>query len=142
MKAWGVGASLTTTASPPISARASRVRPVFRRSAKKPTAVSAATASVTATISRRSSPARRSRQSVRHPSCQAEFMRLKATVLSLAAHERLLGRCVQPLLKLAQHRADLCAHLDLRVGKAARLAGLLLALADHRHRGGEGLLEG
>jgi hypothetical protein len=42
------------------------------RSAKKPTAVSAATASVTATTRRRSSPARKSRPSWRQPSCHAE----------------------------------------------------------------------
>ena len=68
----GAGWSLETIASPPSSWRASRARPPLMRSAKKPTAVSAATASVTATTSRRSSPARKSRTSWRQPSCQAE----------------------------------------------------------------------
>ena len=63
--AGGVGWSLATIASPPSSWRASRARPPLRRSAKKPTAVSAATASITATTSRRSSPARKSRSSWR-----------------------------------------------------------------------------
>jgi hypothetical protein len=72
MKAWGVGLSLDTTASPPSNWRASRDSPPLSRSAKNPTAVSAATASVTATISKRNSPARKSRQSVRHPSRQGE----------------------------------------------------------------------
>ena len=66
-KAWGVGLSLATTTSPPSSCRASRCSPPWSRSAKKPTEVSAATASVTATINKRSSPARRSRSKVRHP---------------------------------------------------------------------------
>jgi len=48
--------------------------PALEAIAKKPTAVSAATASVTATISSRNSPARRSRHSVREPRCQAEVM--------------------------------------------------------------------
>ena len=62
----------TTIASPPSSWRASRARPPLMRSAKKPTAVSAATASVTATTSRRSSPARKSRSNWRQPSRHAE----------------------------------------------------------------------
>ena len=61
----GAGWSLPTTASPPSNWRASRCRPLLRRSAKKPTAVSAATASITATASRRSSPARKSRSAWR-----------------------------------------------------------------------------
>ena len=48
-KRGGVGWSLATMASPPSSWRASRARPPLMRSAKKPTAVSAATASITAT---------------------------------------------------------------------------------------------
>ena len=64
----GVGWSLATIASPPSSWRASRARPLLSRSAKKPTAVSAATASITATTSRRSSPARKSRASWRQAS--------------------------------------------------------------------------
>ena len=71
-KAGGAGRSLATMASPPSSWRASRARPPLMRSAKKPTAVSAATASVTATTSRRSSPARKSRSSWRAPRRQAE----------------------------------------------------------------------
>ena len=67
----GTGWSLATIASPPSSCRASRVRPPLMRSAKKPTAVSAATASVTATTSRRSSPARKSRSNWRQPRRQA-----------------------------------------------------------------------
>src|SRR5512140_3348798 len=70
----GVGLSLETTASPPSNWRASRTSPPLSRSAKKPTAVNAATASVTATISKRSSPARRSRHRVRHPSSQKEVL--------------------------------------------------------------------
>jgi hypothetical protein len=60
--AGGAGMSVATMASPPSSARASRASATLRRSAKKPTAVSAATASITATSSKRSSPARRSRR--------------------------------------------------------------------------------
>jgi len=59
----GDGWSLAMIASPPSSCRASRARPWLSRSAKKPTALSAATASVTATISKRNSPARKSRVS-------------------------------------------------------------------------------
>jgi len=66
-KAAGVGLSLATTASPPSNCRASRCSPPCNRSAKKPTDVSAATARVTATMSRRNSPARRSRARVRSP---------------------------------------------------------------------------
>ena len=69
----GAGWSLATMASPPSSWRASRARPPLMRSAKKPTAVSAATASATATISKRSSPARKSRRSVFQPSRQNEM---------------------------------------------------------------------
>ena len=57
----GTGWSLETMASPPSNCRASRARPWLMRSAKKPTAVSAATAKVTATTNKRSSPARKSR---------------------------------------------------------------------------------
>jgi len=69
------GLSLRTTASPPISARASRARPPCNRSAKKPTAVSAATASVTASTSSRNSPARQSRRSEVQPKDQKEGTR-------------------------------------------------------------------
>ena len=55
------------------------------RSAKKPTAVSAPTASVTATTSKRSSPARKSRSSWRQPSCHAEGARADGGVASSAA---------------------------------------------------------
>ena len=57
----GGGWSLATIASPPSNWRASRARPRSSRSAKNPTAVSADTASVTASSSRRNSPARKSR---------------------------------------------------------------------------------
>ena len=70
--AGGAGWSLATIASPPSSALASRARPAFRRSAKKPTALSAATASVTATTSSRNSPARRSRSNWRQASVKTE----------------------------------------------------------------------
>src|SRR4249920_1174762 len=68
----GAGRSLATIASPPSSERASRARPPLIRSAKKPTAVSAPTARVTATTSKRSSPARKSRVSWRQPSRHAD----------------------------------------------------------------------
>src|SRR5882724_2013453 len=68
----GVGWSLETIASPPSNWRASRDKPWFRRSAKKPTALSAATASITATTSRRSSPARKSRAIWRQARCHSE----------------------------------------------------------------------
>ena len=74
MKAAGVALSLDTIASPPSNWRASRCKPPLSRSAKKPTAVSAATASVTARISRRNSPDRKSRQRVRQPSRQKEML--------------------------------------------------------------------
>ena len=58
----GTGWSATTTASPPSSWAASRLRPRSMRSAKKATAVSAATASTTASKRKRMLPARRSRR--------------------------------------------------------------------------------
>jgi len=76
----GVGLSLLMMASPPSSWRASRARPAFRRSAKKPTAVSAATASSTATASRRSSPARKSRRVWRSASARTEGEAMARTV--------------------------------------------------------------
>ena len=71
----GIGWSLRTTASPPSIWRASRARPPLMRSAKKPTAVSAPTASVTATTSSRNSPARKSRSNWRQPSRHADGAR-------------------------------------------------------------------
>src|SRR5258706_10714935 len=59
-------------ASPPSSCRASRVRPWWSRSAKKPTALKAATASVTATIKSLNSPARKSRPSWRQARCHRD----------------------------------------------------------------------
>ena len=74
----GAGWSLPTTASPPSSCRASRAKPPLSRSAKKPTAVSAATASVTASASRRNSPARKSRASWRAASAHQSGGRRRA----------------------------------------------------------------
>ncbi len=73
--AGGAGWSLATTASPPSRAPASRASAASSRLAKKPTAVSAATASVTATISRRSSPARKSRQPWRQARASTEMFK-------------------------------------------------------------------
>ena len=70
----GVGLSLEITASPPSNCRASRCKPPLSRSAKKLTAVRAATARVTATISKRKSPERRSRNKVRQPRRQKEIV--------------------------------------------------------------------
>ncbi len=70
--ACGVGRSLDTMASPPSNCRASRARLRSRRSAKNPTAVRAPTASVTATSSRRNSPARKSRSVWRQARANAE----------------------------------------------------------------------
>ena len=67
ISAVGVALSLATTASPPNNWLASRCSPPLSLSAKKPTAVIAATASMTASISKRSSPARQSRHKVRQP---------------------------------------------------------------------------
>ena len=74
MKTAGVGLSLRSTASPPKSCSASRCKPPLSRSAKKPTAVSDATAKVTATISKRNSPERKSRHKERHPRRQKEIV--------------------------------------------------------------------
>ena len=82
----------TTIASPPSIWRASRARPPLIRSAKKPTAVSAATASVTATTSRRSSPARKSRSSWRQPSCQTEGGRSACDGAARGERQRCGGR--------------------------------------------------
>ena len=78
----GVGWSEATIASPPSSWWASRSSPASMRSAKNPTAVSAATASITATTSSRSSPALKSRTDWRAASVQVEGRRA-ATVSAL-----------------------------------------------------------
>ena len=103
----GVALSLTTTASPPMSCRASRHKPDWILSAKKPTADSAATAKTTDTISRLSSPDRRSRQRLRQPSVSANGQ----------SKETLIGFKVQPaflfqtLAELIPIETRLCGHI-------------------------------
>jgi hypothetical protein len=60
------GWSLTSTTSPPSSWRVA-LQPALQAVGKKPTLVSAATASATASASRRNSPARTSRHRLRQP---------------------------------------------------------------------------
>ena len=115
------------------------------RSAKKPTAVSAATASVTATISRRSSPARRSRQSVRQPSCQ-EGTRVIGASLPQKTQPGISARTAAAPSSLRssalQQRAGSSSPtLICGLEKPSVLAGLDLALPDHGHGRGKRLLE-
>ncbi len=72
VNAGGSGLSASTTASPPSSCAASRARPERMRSAKKPTAVNAPTASTTAHSSSFNSPAMKSRQTWRPARRQIE----------------------------------------------------------------------